>query len=80
VVLFDFNEMKIHEIMQDDALGRDEKIDMLRDIESEARALQRTASEGPMNAEDGWETDLREVRLALFRLGADEPRKGAASL
>jgi hypothetical protein len=80
VVLFDFNEVKIHEIMKDDALGRDEKIDMLRDIESEARALQRTASEGPMNAEDGWETDLREVRLALFQLGAAELRKGAASL
>ena len=33
-----------------------------------------------MNAEDGWDADLREVRLALDKLGAKEPLKGAASL
>jgi hypothetical protein len=52
----------------------------LKAIESEARALQRAASESPMNAEDGWDADLREVRLALDKLGVVEPKKGAASL
>ena len=33
-----------------------------------------------MNGDDGWESDLREVRLALDKLGAKEPKKGAASL
>jgi hypothetical protein len=75
-----FNEMKVQEILQDEALSREDKIVRLRGIESEARALQRAASESPMNAEDGWDADLREVRLALDRLGAREPLKGAASL
>lgn len=75
-----FNEMKVQGILQDDLLDRDTKIAELRAIESEARGLQRAASESPMNAEDGWDSDLREVRLALDRLGAVEPPKGAASL
>jgi hypothetical protein len=75
-----FNEMKIQEIVEDTTLATDEKIERLREIETEARALQRTASESPMNAQDGWDADLREVRKALDKLGADEPRKGAASL
>ncbi|MDW6020604.1 hypothetical protein SAZ10_02380 [Mesorhizobium sp. BAC0120] len=75
-----FKEMKVQEIMQDTSLSRDDKISRLREIEDEARALQRTASESPMNADDGWEADLREVRLALAELGAETPRKGAASL
>lgn len=75
-----FNEMKVQEIMQDDTLDRDSKIARLREIETEARALQRMASESPMNAEDGWDADLREVRLALEKLGADDQRKGAATL
>ncbi len=75
-----FNEMKVQEIMQDGSLGRKDKIARLREIEIEARALQRSASEGPMNAEDGWDADLREVRLALEKLGADDQRKGAATL
>ena len=75
-----FNELKVQEIMQDEQLTRSEKIDALREIEAEARSLQRTASESPMNGNDGWEMDLREVRLALDQLGADDQRKGAASL
>lgn len=73
-------EMTVQHVMEDDTLTRDEKIERLREIESEARQLQRAASEGPMNAGDGWEADLREVRLALDRLGWKEPKKGAASL
>ena len=75
-----FNEMKVQEIMHDDGLSREEKIEALRAIETEARALERAASESMMNAEDGWDADLRQVRLALAKLGADEPRKNAATL
>ena len=33
-----------------------------------------------MDDDDGWQEDLRQVRLALDKLGAKEPKKGAASL
>lgn len=75
-----FNELRIQEIVEDASLSVDQKVQMLREIESEARGLQRAASESPMNANDGWEADLREVRLALDKLGAKEPPKGGASL
>ena len=74
------NALKMHDIGENALLSNEEKIDKLRMIESEARALQRAASESSMNSSDGWEDDLREVRLALDRLGAKEPPKGAASL
>ena len=75
-----FNDMKVQQIVDDPTLSIEDKIKLLRGYESEARALQRAASESPMNANDGWEDDLRQVRLALDRLGAVEPVKGAASL
>ena len=75
-----YRELKVHEIVDDRDLSTEQKIEQLREIESEARGLQRAASESPMNGDDGWETDLREVRLALDKLGAKEPKKGAASL
>ena len=56
------------------------KIKQLREIESEARDLQRASSESSMNDSDGWNEDLREIRLAIDKLGATEPLKGAASL
>ena len=75
-----YNEMMIQEIVEDDSLTTEQKIEKLRAIESEARALQRAASESAMNADDGWEDSLRTVRKALSRLGAVEQKKGAASL
>ena len=75
-----FNEMRIHKIVEDSDLSVDEKIQELRSIETEARALQRAASESPMNANDGWDADLREVRRALDKLGAKEPEKHGANL
>ena len=75
-----FNELKVREIMEDEHLSRDEKIAGLKEIEAEARDLERVASESPMNDKDGWEADLREVRLALQQLGAEPSRKGAATL
>ena len=75
-----FNMMKAHEIVADSSLTSEIKIKRLRVIEGEARDLQRASSESSMNDSDGWNEDLREVRLALDKLGATEPLKGAASL
>lgn len=75
-----FREMKVEAIVEDASLTGDEKIAKLRNLESEARALQRAASESSMNDDDGWQDDLRSIRFALDKLGADEPRKGAATL
>ena len=75
-----FREMKIQEIVEDARLSTEQKIAELRDIESEARGMQRAASESPMGEDDGWQDDLRQVRFALDKLGAKEPKKGAASL
>ena len=33
-----------------------------------------------MNADDGWESDLRTIRKELEKLGWEEPQKGAATL
>jgi hypothetical protein len=75
-----FREMKIQAIVEDASLTTAQKIDKLRDLESEARALQRAASESSMSDDDGWQDELRQVRFALDKLGADEPKKGAATL
>jgi hypothetical protein len=75
-----FNIMKAQDIVADGSMAIETKIEKLREIEKEARDLQRVASESAMNDNDGWDDDLREVRLALDRLGATEPPKGAASL
>ncbi|MEP6564215.1 MAG: hypothetical protein ABJB10_03690 [Mesorhizobium sp.] len=75
-----FREMKVQEIVEDESLTIEDKIARLREIESEARGLQRAASESPMSDDDGWQDELRQVRIALDKLGAKEPSKGAASL
>ncbi len=75
-----FKEMRVQRIVEDNDLTVDEKIEQLREIEAEARALQRAASESAMNDNDGWDADLREVRRALDKLGAKEPQKNGASL
>ena len=75
-----FREMRVHEIVEDGSLSTEQKIAELRDIESEVRGLQRAASESPMGDDDGWQDELRQVRFALEKLGAKEPRKGAATL
>ncbi|RFC67458.1 hypothetical protein [Mesorhizobium denitrificans] len=74
------NEMKVQHILDDKSLATDEKIEALLEIESEARALQRAASESPMVDDDGWDGALRDVRKALDKLGWEEPAKGANSL
>jgi hypothetical protein len=67
-------------ILDDPRASREIKIQRLRHLEDDARALQRAASESAMNADDGWQAELRFVRLALEQLGATRIRKGAASL
>ena len=52
-----FREMKVQEIVEDGSLSTQEKIAQLRDIESEARGLQRAASESPMSDDDGWQDE-----------------------
>ncbi|MBN9071724.1 MAG: hypothetical protein J0H34_08995 [Rhizobiales bacterium] len=75
-----FREMEVQRVAEDRSLTREQKIKRLLELESEARGLQRAASESPMNADDGWEADLRSIRLELDKLGWEEPRKGAATL
>ena len=75
-----YREMEIQEIVDDASLTTEDKIARLRELESEARALQRAASESTMSDDDGWQDELRQVRFALDKLGAQEPKKGAATL
>jgi len=73
-------EQLIRKILEDPYASKEIKIQRLRHLEDVARALQRAASESAMNCDDGWQAELRYVRLALEGLGARRIRKGAASL
>ncbi|GAA4133074.1 hypothetical protein ACFFTN_21440 [Aminobacter aganoensis] len=73
-------EELVRKILNDPLASREIKIQRLRHLEEDARALQRAASESAMNSDDGWQAELRLVRLALEQLGARRIRKGAASL
>lgn len=75
-----YNALQVQEIVQNPHITQEGKVEKLLELESEACGLQRAASESPMNGSDGWEDDLREIRLALDRLGWREPVKGAATL
>ncbi len=75
-----FREMNVQRIAEDPNRSTQDKIKELLELESEARGLQRAASESPMNAYDGLDADLRQIRLLLGRLGWMEPKKGAATL
>lgn len=74
------SEERIRKIIDDPMLSTEIKIQRLRHLEDDARALQRAASESAMNSDDGWQADLRLARMALELLGAKRIRKGAASL
>jgi hypothetical protein len=50
-----YKEMMVQEIVDDADLSTEQKVKKLREIESDARALQRASSESAMNAHDGWE-------------------------
>lgn len=68
------------DILSDNSLDRPAKIEKLRDLLSEARGLQRAATEGGMDNEDGFTRNLRDIELALEQLNADMPETGAATL
>lgn len=67
-------------ILNDDALSKDGKITSLRQLESDARAKERAATEGftPVDGDDG--EDLKAIEQALHKLGEPVAEAGAATL
>ena len=73
----------IWEVMADTSLDRAGRIARLTKLREDARAEQRMASEAPAVDDDGLNSRLRDVELALEHLGQDpseEEGKGAATL
>lgn len=68
------------DILSDDSLSPDQKIARLEELLSEARGLQRAATEGGMDPDDGVTRNLRDIELALDQLNANKPETGAATL
>lgn len=73
-------EKKIHEIIADQNMPLDHKIEELQALDEEARALQRAASESAMDDDDGLQKNLRLIEKALLDLGVDNKEKGPATL
>ncbi|MFC3072173.1 hypothetical protein [Shinella pollutisoli] len=73
-------ELKLQAIRDDEGLSREEKIARLERLRTEARALQRAASESSMVEDDGWYEDVHLIDLVLDRLGRPVEEKGAATL
>ena len=72
--------LEANDILADTGLSREQKIAKLKELLSEARGLQRAATESSMNPDDGVERNLRDIELALERLNAQTPESGAATL
>ncbi|QND51024.1 hypothetical protein HB779_03305 [Phyllobacterium sp. 628] len=72
--------LEAKDILTDNSLDRSKKIAKLQDLLSEARGLQRAATEGGMDSDDGFTRNLRDIELALEKLNADMPETGAATL
>jgi len=64
-------EMKIAAILDDDNKTKDEKISELQALHDDERAVQRAVTEGGMVGDHGEDTSLREIELALQKLGVD---------
>ncbi|AYG64854.1 MULTISPECIES: hypothetical protein [unclassified Rhizobium] len=73
-------EKTVRDILLDSHMRKSGKIDRLRELQSEARAIQRAGSESAMSADDGLQDDLRVIEKALHDLHADIKEKGAATL
>lgn len=74
---------KVASILRNPELSRRDRIRKLVRLREDARAEQRLASEGGMIEDDGLNSDLRDIELALERLGLDpalEEGRGAATL
>lgn len=72
--------LEANDILTDQGLSRAQKIAKLEDLLSEARGLQRAATEGGMDPDDGVTRNLRDIELALNQLNAEQPEAGAATL
>ncbi len=66
---------RLVELLNDDRLGDAERIEVLRHLELDSLAKERSATEGmiPVEGDDG--EDLKAIELALRRLG-QEPVSG----
>lgn len=76
-------KQRIATILADDSMGREEQIKRLKEMYSNARAIQRAATEGPMNDDDGQNDDLSEIERALLKFGVEPTSPegtGAATL
>lgn len=71
---------KIVTILTDDGLPDGEKITLLRQLEADSLAKERSATEGmvPVDGDDG--EDLKTIENALRRLGETPVEAGAASM
>ncbi|MBA8900002.1 hypothetical protein [Phyllobacterium sp. P30BS-XVII] len=72
--------LEVKDILSDNSLTKPAKIEKLQELLSEARGLQRAATEGGMDTDDGFTRNLRDIELALEKLKADMPETGAATL
>ncbi|RFZ87853.1 hypothetical protein D0Y60_08230 [Shinella sp. WSJ-2] len=73
-------ELKLNAIRSDTGLSRKEKIVKLERLRTEARALQRAATESAMVEDDGWYEDVHLIDTELENVGRSVDEKGAATL
>lgn len=73
-------KLQLREILQDHTLSHRQKTDAVLKLQEEARDIQRAATEGGMDPDDGLNNDLREIELSLEKLGASADDTGAATL
>lgn len=71
---------QLDNILKNTSQTRQDKIDALMKLQEDARDIQRAATEGGMDPDDGLNKDLREIELALEKLGASSDDTGAATL
>lgn len=70
----------LQKILDNPSLSLRSKIDQVMELQMEARAIQRAATEGGMDPDDGLNEDLRDIELALEQLGTISDNTGAATL
>lgn len=71
---------QLEDILKNTSQTRQDKIDAIMKLQEDARDIQRAATEGGMDPDDGLNKDLREIELALEKLGASSDATGAATL
>lgn len=71
---------RIEAILGDGGLGKEAKIEKLRELEADAMAKHRASSEGMTPPSSHDDDDLKAIEKALTKLGEDAVDTGAASL